>query len=247
MQARVVVVIAGVLVVASCFSSAKYEQAHQSPPVAAQPPAGGSDEDAVRLTVFRHQVDDASAWHRSVPFVCLEVDQGGQTRDPSPFIMAAMRGLRPPAVPVSSCEVAARGRGVFLKDDHAKGRGVIFRTEEVKIDDEKATVTGGYYEANLSASGDIFTVERQSDSSWRVTDVKQQWVAELDGSVRDNAMKHLDKIVVNTFSSWRPPSRPARDHGRTAAAAIGDHRELGARQLLVHHPEPLTTSSAAPP
>jgi hypothetical protein len=123
-----------------------------APPVTVQPPARGSEDDAVRLAVFRYLVrHNASAGQIHVPFVCLEVYQGDQARDPSPFIMAAMSKIGIRAVAGSACESSASG--VFLKGDVAKRRGLVFRIEDVAIDGDKATVSGGYFEAGLSASG----------------------------------------------------------------------------------------------
>ena len=145
---------------------------------AAPQPARGSDEDEVRLAVYRYLVDhNASGAQDGAPFVCLEINQNDQVRDPSPFIITAMRKRkgRPWVVPVSACEHSSKG--VFLKNDHAKGRGLVFRTEDVKIDGDKATVTGGYFAAGLSASGNIYTLERQRDGSWLVTADQMEWIS----------------------------------------------------------------------
>jgi len=104
-----------------------------NPPLAnhtAVPAAGRvSEEDAVRVAVFRYLVKhNASAAQARAPFVCLEVFEGHNTRDPSPGIMVAMTNIqRPRAVPGSACE--ATGHGVFLKADRDKGPGLVFRTE----------------------------------------------------------------------------------------------------------------------
>jgi hypothetical protein len=47
----------------------------------------------------------------------------------------------------------------------------------VTIDGDKATVTGGYHAAGLSASGNIDTVERQPDGRWKVTGDQMQWIS----------------------------------------------------------------------
>lgn len=188
-------VILAALFLAGCAASNAQRPASPAPPtaanapVAAQPPVSGSDDDRVRLAVFRdlhHNTgQEAAPW----PFACLEISQDdgpsgleGHGRDPSRFIMAAMSGLRPLAVPISACEIH-RAR-VFLKDDRAKGYGVIFFTGAVKIDGDKATVTAGYYEALLSGGGSVYTVERQSDGSWQVTHSESQWESGLNGSCR---------------------------------------------------------------
>ena len=172
------IVVLAALSVLGCAASSVQQPA---PPlanraVAARPPAGGSEDDAVRLAVFRHLLDhNASAAQRNIAFVCLSVHDGEQRRDPSPFIMTAMSSGTPRAVPGSACENTPNG--VFLKDDHAQGRGLSFRVEAVEIDGDKATVTGGYYEAGLSAAGTVYTVERQPDGQWRVTGAEMQWLS----------------------------------------------------------------------
>jgi hypothetical protein len=139
-------------------------------------PARASDEEEIRLAVYRYLVGhNASGAQARAPFVCLEINQDDQSRDPSPFILTAMSESRPRAVPVSACESGQDG--VFLKSDHAAGRGLVLRTEKVKIDGGKATVTGGYFEAGLSASGDVYTLERQRDGSWVVTSDEMQWIS----------------------------------------------------------------------
>ncbi len=66
---------------------------------------------------------------------------------------------------------------MFLKDDHAQGRGLIFSIEQVTIDGDKATVSGGCYAAGLSASGNIYTVERRPDGRWKVTGDALPWIS----------------------------------------------------------------------
>ena len=165
------------LSVLGCAASSVQQPA---PPLAnraveTRPPVGGS-EDEVRLAVFRYMLDhNASAVKRNAAFVCLTVYDADQRRDPSPFIMTAMSSGTPRGVPGSACENTPHG--VFLKNDHAPGRGLSFRIEEVHIDGDKATVTGGYYEANLSASGNVYTAERQPDGHWQVTGNQMQWIS----------------------------------------------------------------------
>jgi hypothetical protein len=146
-------------------------------------PAGGSEDDAVRLAVYRHLMHhNASGGQLRVPFVCLEIDQRDHPRDPSPFIMAAMRKSPVRVVPGSACESSARG--VFLKADRAAGEGLVFRTEDVEIAGDQAKVTGGYFEAGLSASGNVYSLERQPGGSWLVTHDEMQWISGAPRSPR---------------------------------------------------------------
>ena len=145
---------------------------------ATEPSAVGREEDAVRLAVFRHLVNQYAHYKTTaqtrIRFVCLTVYRDGHWLDPSPFIMAAMSLEQLRVVPDSACESGVDG--VFLRDDHALGPGLVLRTEEVKIDGNQSTVSGGYYENDLSESGHLYTVERQGDGSWQVTTTQLEWI-----------------------------------------------------------------------
>src|SRR5512140_1831944 len=164
------VLLAAVLACGCTASSARRPDPSSTSPLenhAAAWAAGGGDEDAVRLAVFRDLMGhNASGGQPKVPFICLEVYEHDQARDPSPFILTAMRGSWPRVVPASACETDPGG--VFLKDDHARGRGFVLRTQDVHINGDRATVTGGYFEASLSASGNFYILKRQRDGSWLV-------------------------------------------------------------------------------
>jgi hypothetical protein len=112
-------VILAALFLAGCAATSAQRPASPAPPpavnapVAAQPPVSGSDDDTVRLAVLRYLHDNTGKGAAPWPFACLKISQGdrlsglaGQVRDPSRFIMAAMSGLRPLAVPISACEVS---------------------------------------------------------------------------------------------------------------------------------------------
>jgi hypothetical protein len=44
------------------------------------------------------------------------------------------------------------------------------------VDEDKVLVNGGYYEGNLSASGNVYTVERK-DHKWVVTKDQMLWIS----------------------------------------------------------------------
>jgi hypothetical protein len=67
------------------------------------------------------------------------------------------------------------GNGVFEKTTN--GRGLVFRIDSVKlVDKDHATVNGGYFEAGLSASGNVYTLERQK-GAWVVTKDEMTWIS----------------------------------------------------------------------
>jgi hypothetical protein len=145
-------------------------EATENPPSAAVP--AGVDADDVREAVFRHMmVNNASGQQKSAGVYCLEVE--GQS-DPTPGFLARMKDLKKRIVAVSGCSASAE-HGVVDKKTHAQG--LIFRIESVSFKDARhATVNGGYYEAGLSASGNIYTLERKANG-WVVTKDQMTWIS----------------------------------------------------------------------
>ncbi len=145
-------------------------QATENPPSAPVP--AGVDADDVREAVFRHMIgNNASGQQKGAGVYCLQVE--GQT-DPTPGFLARMKDLKKRIVAVSDCSASAE-HGVVDKKTHAQG--LIFRIESVSFKDARnATVNGGYYEAGLSASGNIYTLERKA-SAWVVTKDQMMWIS----------------------------------------------------------------------
>jgi hypothetical protein len=66
-------------------------------------------------------------------------------------------------------------RGVVDKDTGKSG--LIFSVGAIKwISDTEAEVSGGYYEAGLSSSGNVYFVKRR-DGKWVVTGDKMLWIS----------------------------------------------------------------------
>lgn len=133
-----------------------------------------SEEDAIREATFRHMFGkNASGMQQAAGVYCISV--GGGDIDPSPELLARLKDVNVPVKGVSACSASAQ-TGVV--DKATKRRGLIFRIETVKVagDHKHATVSGGYYEAGLSASGNTYTLEKHA-KGWVVTKDEMQWIS----------------------------------------------------------------------
>jgi hypothetical protein len=128
-------------------------------------------EDDVREAVFRYQFKhNASGAQQNVDYYFLDLGPEG----PIPEFMARFEAHSPEVLPVSEA-TASPAKGVSHKDDG--GHGLIFKVGEIQwIDKNTVDVEGGYYEAGLSASGNIYRVERKS-GKWIVTKDTMHWIS----------------------------------------------------------------------
>ncbi|HEY2367408.1 MAG TPA: hypothetical protein VGH87_13525 [Polyangiaceae bacterium] len=141
---------------------------------AAPPPpiAMTADEEDLREATFRHMFKkNASGMQQSAKVFCLEFEKRG---DPSPSFLGRFAHDAIPVRAGSECTQDARS-GVVDKKTNA--RGLAFRIDAVKYTDkDHATVNGGYYEAGLSASGNVYTLERQK-GAWVVVKDEMTWIS----------------------------------------------------------------------
>jgi len=109
--------------------------------------------------VFRYQFENnASAVQQKAKAYFLEIFQ----KDPSPEFLARFNGHNPP---------------VKKGAEFAIGEGLKFRVDSIeRIDKNTVRVSGGYYEANLSSSGNIYTVVRKK-GSWSIQKDEMQWIS----------------------------------------------------------------------
>jgi hypothetical protein len=130
-----------------------------SNPVTIDPPLRADAELDIFEAVFRHQFEDnASAVQQKAAAYFLVI----RDEDPSPEFLARFAGHQPPVRPGSEFEV---------------GKGLQFRVESLEwLDDGGVKVTGGYYEASLSASGNVYTLEPDGEE-WEVTDDEMEWIS----------------------------------------------------------------------
>ncbi len=136
--------------------------------------------DDIREAVFRYQfLHNASGQQQNagVYFIGLYVtgDRNLPVRyvDPSDNLLARFAGNAPPVKKASESTYSVQG--VF--DIRTGARGLLFRIESVtEIDPDQVEVTGGYFEAGLSASGNVYTVTRTSDR-WTVVKDRLIWIS----------------------------------------------------------------------
>ena len=136
------------------------------------PPAPAStDEEDVREATLRHMFKkNASGAQQSAQVHCIEFEKNSDP--PAAFVARFARDPKP-VVAGSACTKGPSG--VF--DKTTKAHGLAFRIDAVRFTDkDHATVNGGYYEAGLSASGNVYTVERQK-GAWVVVKDEMTWIS----------------------------------------------------------------------
>lgn len=136
-----------------------------------------SVDDQVREALFRYLFEHNESGSKDsakVYFLAI-VDEGGKQRDPSREFLARFAGHRPRVEPVS--RMASNGTFEGVRHRETGDRGLLFHVGAItRMGDDAVEVEGGYYEANLSASGGTYLVERK-DGVWVVTKPKMIWIA----------------------------------------------------------------------
>jgi hypothetical protein len=136
-----------------------------------------SVDDQVREALFRYLFEHNESGSKDsakVYFLAI-VDERGKQQDPSREFLARFAGHRPRVEPVSRMASNATFEGVRHRE--TGDRGLLFHVGAItRVSDDAVEVEGGYYEANLSASGGTYLVERK-DGVWVVTKPKMIWVA----------------------------------------------------------------------
>jgi hypothetical protein len=124
-----------------------------------------SQEDDIREAVFRWQFDhNVSGQQKKAKVYFLAV--GEKYGDPSDEFIKRFADNKPPVRKRSECSADA-GKGVL--DKKTGEQGLIFHVTSIKwISDTEVEAEGGYYEAGLSASGNIYTLKKEK-GKWQVT------------------------------------------------------------------------------
>ncbi|MGO8925829.1 MAG: hypothetical protein ACLQU3_02885 [Limisphaerales bacterium] len=136
-------------------------------------PARQRQEDDIREAVFRWQFDhNVSGQQKKAKVYFLSV--GEKYGDPSDEFIKRFADNKPPVRKRSECTADA-GKGVL--DKKTGEQGLIFNVTSIKwSSDTEVEVEGGYYEAGLSASGNIYTVKKEK-GKWKVTKDKMGWIS----------------------------------------------------------------------
>ena len=129
-----------------------------------------AEQDDIREAVFRYEFENnASGQKRNAKVYFLSLGKDKETDD---AFIARFKDHKPP---VKKRSQSKEDFEVF--DKETGERGLIFSAVTIKVvDANKVKVDGGYYEAQLSASGDVYTVERK-DGKWIVTDDRMLWIS----------------------------------------------------------------------
>ena len=166
-------VVASIAFGALCFAILVYavEHSYRSP---SPGPERDKQEDNIKEAVFRYQfVHNASGLQQKAGVYFLSLwGVGEDGKDPSDDFMRRFAGHTPP---VKKFSRASFEDG--LKDEETGARGLIFRVTVIKwITGSRVEVGGGYYEGQVSSSGNTYYVEKR-DGKWVVVRDKMYWIS----------------------------------------------------------------------
>ena len=135
--------------------------------------ARDSQMDDIREAVFRYQFDhNASGQQKTAKVYFIGV--GEKATDPSDDLIKRFAEHKPPVRKASTSHYV-QGKGIL--DKKTGEQGLAFSVRSIKwISDNEVEVYGGYYEAELSSSGNTYTVKKES-GKWRVTKDKMDWIS----------------------------------------------------------------------
>lgn len=140
----------------------------------APPPRLETDDDDIREAVFRHLFEhNVSGLQGAARAFCLQIE--GEA-DPSPELLRRFEGNEPRVKKASLCSTGHGPRGGRVQDELG-APGLIFRVDSIqRTGPDSAVVEGGYYEAGLSASGNLYELARES-GRWVVKKDTMRWIS----------------------------------------------------------------------
>jgi len=139
--------------------------------------ASQADIEDIREAIFRHQFPKDGGGGQDplkAYFLSVTDDKTGKSIDPSTAFLKRFAGNQPRVAGDSECKPSAE-KGVL--DIKTGERGIIFFVGTIRwISETKVEVGGGYYEGNLSASGNTYTLEKK-DGKWVVVNDVMHWIS----------------------------------------------------------------------
>ncbi len=135
-----------------------------------------AQEDDIREAVFRYQFEhNASGAQQTAKFYCLSLGEYSTDIDPDDGLMQRFQGHKPAVKKVSQC---AYGFEVGVKEtETGQSGGLVFRVTSIRwISDTEVEAEGGYYEGNMSSSGNVYQVVRK-EGRWIVTEDQMRWIS----------------------------------------------------------------------
>ncbi|HEX7182576.1 MAG TPA: hypothetical protein VF756_12090 [Thermoanaerobaculia bacterium] len=123
--------------------------------------ASAADDD-IREAVFRYQFEhNASGLQKSAERYCLSVEGD---RMPSADFLRRFAGHTPPVTSADQC-------------DRTTGRDLFFLVKDIQRQGENEVwVRGGYWEGNLSSSGELYIVGREN-GKWVVKESRMEMIS----------------------------------------------------------------------
>ena len=134
-----------------------------------------AEELDIREATFRYQFGkNASGQQQKTGAYYLAIQAGDKEVDPDDSLMKRFAGNTPPVKKHSECTASA-DKGVV--DKKTGERGLVFNTGAIKwVSDTEAEISGGYYEAGLSASGNTYSLKK-IDGKWKVIKDVMHWIS----------------------------------------------------------------------
>jgi hypothetical protein len=132
-------------------------------------------EDDIREAVFRHQFEhNASGQQKTAHAYCLAILVNDKDSDPSEQFMKRFVHHKPPVRKWSACHWTS----VEVVENRTGRSALIFSVSKIDwTSDTEVTVGGGYEEANVSSSGNAYTVKKQN-GKWVVTNDQMTVISE---------------------------------------------------------------------
>jgi hypothetical protein len=129
--------------------------------------------DDIYAAVFTWQFEhNGSGQQQSAKVYFIGV--GEKASDPSDAFMRRFADHKPPVRKASASHYVEH-KGIL--DKKTGEQGLAFRATSIKwISDTEVEVGGGYYEAELSSSGNIYTVKKEH-GKWKVSKDKMLWIS----------------------------------------------------------------------
>ena len=131
----------------------------------------------IQEATFRHQFKKNASGLQNragVYFLSVTDDKSGKGVDPDASFLKRFVGNRTRVAGASEGKADA-GKGV--RDIKTDEEGIIFSVREIRwISETQVEVSGGYYEAGLSASGNTYTLEKK-DGKWVVVKDVMLWIS----------------------------------------------------------------------
>lgn len=126
------------------------------------PSARESDEWDIREAVFRYMFQNNASSGEAFSYYFIFLGAKG---DAPPSFVSRFRGNVPEVLPASD---AASQDNMRVVHKYRSGRGLLFKTNKITwLDQSTVDVDGGFYESQMSLSGDTFRVARR-DNRWVV-------------------------------------------------------------------------------